>query len=86
MSSLSSAFALRETESQGRYTVATRDISPGEVLVKCEPYACALDVNRMKDRCFACLAAIGFEWAGWDCDKCHEVYFCCQECKDTFMK
>ncbi|KAJ8679815.1 hypothetical protein QAD02_015602, partial [Eretmocerus hayati] len=69
---------VKHDKKYGRHYVATRNITPGEI-VMCEktPYT-SVDIGQMYLVCAHCLA---FAWAGIPCDFCIFTVYCSETCK-----
>lgn len=81
---VSSAIRLSHSQSKGRHFVATRDIKPGEMLVKSKgPYALVSLKDSQYQCCWACHK---FMANCIPCDCCKNVIFCSEECKQEAWK
>ena len=78
--SFASSVGVEETQRQGRFTVALRDIQPGEVLAIDKPTIQFLDKEHVKTNCWHCLR--GCRWNPYPCSSCSGVIFCSLGCRD----
>jgi len=62
----------------GRYIVAKRDISPGEVILSEKPYASIMLADSRLDHCSHCYS---FTLAPIPCHSCHHSLYCSAECR-----
>ncbi|XP_069188939.1 LOW QUALITY PROTEIN: SET and MYND domain-containing protein 4 [Procambarus clarkii] len=77
--SMASAVRLAFSPMQGRYLVAERDISPGEVLVVEEGYSRVLHLDSsLRTHCSGCLARC---LTPLPCPSCSKVVFCSSACR-----
>ena len=70
---------VERTQRQGRFTVALRDIQPGEVLAIDRPTITFLDKDHIKTNCWHCLRDC--RWNPYPCSSCSGVIFCSLGCK-----
>lgn len=76
---ISSSIDLKYSESWGRHYIATRDIQPGEVLMKSPTFALACTKESQYQCCWECNR---FLRNCIPCDCCKNVIFCTVECKE----
>lgn len=74
----SDAIAIEYNERYGRHVVATRDISPGEVLASEKPYSFMLTPDNIYTHCSNCLE---ISLASIPCDHCTCTMYCSEKCK-----
>ena len=75
----SSSVAIRQTEVQGRFAVATKDLKPGDLFAVDKPSISYLDKEFVKSNCWHCLAIAKLN--PLPCSQCSGVVFCSQSCK-----
>ena len=71
---------IKQTKLQGRFTVANRDIEPGELLAVDQPFVKHLDKEHTKTHCWHCLANTQF-LPIFACPNCSGVLFCSETCR-----
>lgn len=81
--SLSSACDVGYTPEEGRYIVAKREISPGEVILVEKPFASVLLRSNYSYHCHHCLT---FTMDAIPCDVCPDARFCSVSCKKVAME
>ncbi|CAK9801439.1 SET and MYND domain-containing protein 4 [Anthophora plagiata] len=74
----SDAVSVKYNEENGRHIVATRNISPGEVLTIEKPYSFLLTPKNVHTHCSYCLEVY---WALIPCDHCVYATYCSEKCK-----
>ncbi|CAK9824094.1 SET and MYND domain-containing protein 4 [Anthophora retusa] len=74
----SDALSVKYNEEYGRHIVATRNISPGEVLIIEKPYSYLLTPKNVYTHCSYCLEVY---WALIPCDHCVYAAYCSEKCK-----
>ncbi|XP_035731524.1 SET and MYND domain-containing protein 4-like [Vespa mandarinia] len=74
----SDAIAIKYNERYGRHVVATRDISPGEVIASEKPYSFMLTPDNIYTHCSNCLE---ISLASIPCDHCTCAMYCSEKCK-----
>ena len=72
-------------ESYGRYVVADRDMSPGDVVLDVLSYAFTISDAHRKRVCAWCMRWSADGRLPLSCSKCDIVYFCSQSCLDMCM-
>lgn len=77
--SASNGIDLRFSPDKGRYFVATQDLSPGDVVLREEPYAAVLEAIFRVNHCAYCLKKTA---TPIPCYECATVQFCCESCRD----
>ncbi|XP_044005661.1 SET and MYND domain-containing protein 4-like [Aphidius gifuensis] len=75
----SDAIELKKTNGNNRYVVATRDIKSGEFIYINKPFEMIACDDKRYITCWHCCRQTR---AGIQCDKCPNIVFCSQECKD----
>ncbi|XP_060523174.1 SET and MYND domain-containing protein 4-like [Cylas formicarius] len=78
----SSAIAIKNSPSQGRHVVATRDIDPGEILAVETPF-CSFLVDDFYTNCHQCLKLC---YNLVPCEWCTQALFCSEECENLALK
>eukprot|EP00096_Caligus_rogercresseyi_P009450 TRINITY_DN3217_c0_g1_i1.p1 TRINITY_DN3217_c0_g1~~TRINITY_DN3217_c0_g1_i1.p1 ORF type:complete len:626 (-),score=140.54 TRINITY_DN3217_c0_g1_i1:828-2705(-) len=81
--SLINGLRIEYSPSKGRYVVADRDISPGELIAVDEPYVWMLDREEARTFCWHCLRK---NVAPMPCPNCVNVLFCSDECLASASK
>ena len=76
----SNCVTIQATEHQGRFTIANRDISPGEVLAIDRPVVKILDKEHTKTHCWHCLRSTQ-NYPIVPCSLCSGVLFCTESCR-----
>ncbi|CAD1478420.1 unnamed protein product [Heterotrigona itama] len=74
----SDAVIIKYNEEYGRHIVATRKISPGEVIAVEKPYSLILTPDNVHTHCSNCLEV---SWANIPCEYCTYAMYCSEECK-----
>ncbi|CAK9808876.1 SET and MYND domain-containing protein 4 [Anthophora quadrimaculata] len=74
----SDALNVKYNEEYGRHIVATRNISPGEVLTIEKPYSFLLTPKNIHTHCSYCLEVY---WALIPCEHCVYAAYCSEKCK-----
>ncbi|KAF7411682.1 hypothetical protein HZH66_000578 [Vespula vulgaris] len=74
----SDAVAIEYNDTYGRHIVATRDISPGEVIAVEKPYSFLLRPDNIYTHCSYCLEV---SLASIPCDHCVYALYCSEKCK-----
>ncbi|KAF7417970.1 hypothetical protein HZH68_000623 [Vespula germanica] len=74
----SDAVAIEYNDTYGRHIVATRDISPGEVIAIEKPYSSLLRPTNIYTHCSNCLEV---SLASIPCDHCVYAMYCSEKCK-----
>ena len=62
-----------------RHVVARQEIQVGEVILEERPISSVLHLRRLATNCSSCLVAVV---RGLACDRCTQVIFCSDRCKD----
>lgn len=81
-----------ESPELGRYVVATRDLEPGELVLKEKAFSSIVNYNRTKDVCATCKKyryPKGDDKSEADfltCDECRSTVFCSEACKEVAMR
>ena len=78
----SDAVTIEQTELQGRYTIANRDIEPGEIIAIDRPVVKHLDKEFTKNHCWHCLTSTQ-NFAIVPCSMCSGILFCSELCRQT---
>ena len=78
----SDAVTIEQTELQGRYTIANRDIEPGEIVAIDRPVVKHLDKEFTKNHCWHCLTSTQ-NFAIVPCSMCTGILFCSELCRQT---
>lgn len=69
------------SENKGWYLVASRDISPGELILETKSFATAIQ-DRLKTRvCCKCFTFAASKWT-ISCSSCREAFYCSKECEE----
>nr|XP_050853770.1 SET and MYND domain-containing protein 4-like isoform X2 [Vespula vulgaris] len=74
----SDAVAIKYNNTYGRHIVATRDISPGEVIAIEKPYSFLLKPENIYTHCSNCMEV---SLASIPCDHCVYAMYCSEKCK-----
>ncbi|XP_043785490.1 SET and MYND domain-containing protein 4-like isoform X1 [Apis laboriosa] len=74
----SDAITIKYNDKYGRHIVATRKISPGEVIAIEKPYSLILTPDNIHTHCSNCLEV---SWANIPCEHCTYAMYCSEECK-----
>jgi len=77
--SASSGIDLQFSPERGRYFIATRDLSPGDVILREEPFAAVLESVFRVNHCGHCLRKTS---TPIPCYECATVQYCCETCRD----
>ncbi|CAL4058695.1 unnamed protein product, partial [Meganyctiphanes norvegica] len=79
--SFSASLKVEYTPEQGRFVVAAKDITPGEVILVEKSYVCLpnTEPSNLRSRCCICLARTH---APIPCPTCHTVVFCSEACRE----
>lgn len=75
----SDSVEIKDTELMGRHVVATKDISPGDVIALERPFAKILLRTHLSNHCYHCLALC---YNLIPCPQCTRVLFCSKICLD----
>lgn len=79
----SDSVEIQETETMGRHVVATKDITPGDVIALEKPFAKILLKERILDHCHHCLK---LSYNLLPCTKCTEALFCTKTCQEEAIE
>ena len=71
---------IKETQLQGRFTIANRDIEAGELIAVDQPVAKLLDKEHTKSHCWNCLRSTK-SLPILACKMCSGVLYCKEECR-----
>lgn len=74
----SAALEIRHSRKFGRHLVAARDIRPGEILAREEPFCMVLSSSKRYSYCWKCLEPL---WNCVPCETCVNVVYCSDNCK-----
>merc|ERR1719461_2548511 len=77
--SASVGLEIQWSEDRGRAFIATQDLSPGDVILREEPYAAVLESVFRVNHCAHCLKKTP---TPIPCFECATVQYCCETCRD----
>jgi len=75
----------RFSPERGRYVIASRDLQPGELVLREKAFGSIVNHDRIKDVCATCKKYCypDEELKFLTCEQCRSVVWCSQECKDV---
>ncbi|KAI8149895.1 hypothetical protein BJV82DRAFT_707680 [Fennellomyces sp. T-0311] len=76
---------VRASPSKGREFIAKENLAAGTTLFDVQPYATAIFDSFKKRLCARCLCVHPTRFFSLHCHDCDQVYFCSQECSQTYM-
>jgi hypothetical protein len=79
------SIVLAWSEQLGNHVLATKDIHPGEVLIRCHPYGVIVEENYYLSVCIQCWkqSSRGTKFK-FQCHVCKQVSFCSEVCSNQF--